>query len=155
VHITNGQRRNKIPGAIADLIVNQTNVCSPNHWPEYSANPTTYSFPLNDPRAITLIITSPADLSADVIVPIRNFATFYVTGWDNKGNIANCNLPPPGNPLGPPPYGNEPFPGTGRNNTQNGAIWGHWIAGTDPNAGGSGTFCNPTSFGICTPVLSR
>jgi Flp pilus assembly protein TadG len=150
VHITNGNRRNKIPGAIANLIVNQSNVCSPNHWPEYSANPTTYSFPIGDPRAITMIITSPADLSADVIVPIRNFATFYVTGWDTKGSLPSCNIPPPG-----PPYGNEPFPGTGAKNTENGSIWGHWIIYTDPNAGGNGAFCNPTSFGICTPVLSR
>jgi hypothetical protein len=105
-----------------------------------------------------MIITSPADLSADVIVPIRNFATFYVTGWDTKGSLPSCSLPPtdsqPPNPVGPP-WGNEPFPGTGRNNTQNGAIWGHWIIYTDPNAGGSGTFCNPGTFGICTPVLSR
>jgi hypothetical protein len=105
-----------------------------------------------------MIITSPADLSADVIVPIRNFATFYVTGWDNSGNSPNCNLPAPVPPTLPPPpggYGNEPFPGTGKKNTQNGAIWGHWIIYTDPNAGGNGTFCNPGNFGICTPVLSR
>jgi Flp pilus assembly protein TadG len=159
VQATSGNRRNKIPGAIAAIIV-KNNVCSPNHWPEYSGNPTTFSFPPGDPRAITMIITSPADLSQqNVIVPIRNFATFYVTGWDTTGNSPNCNLPQPGNPPTLPPpaggYGNEAYPGTGRKNTQNGAIWGHWIIYTDPNAGGNGTFCNPTGFGICTPVLSR
>ncbi len=161
VKATSGQRRNKIPGTIASLIV-KNGTCSPDHWPEYSGsgNPPTYSFPPNDPRAITLIITSPADLSQqNVVVPIRNFATFYVTGWDTKGNNPNCNLPQPGNPPTLPPpaggYGNEPYPGTGKNNAQNGAIWGHWIIDTDPNAGGEGTFCNPTAFGICTPVLSR
>jgi hypothetical protein len=158
VQATPGTRRNKIPGAIGGLIVKQ-NVCSPNHWPEYSGNPTTYSFPAGDPRAITMIITSPTDLSSNNVVPIRNFATFYVTGWDTSGSNPNCNLPQPGNPPTLPPpaggYGNEAFPGTGKKNSKNGAIWGHWIIYTDPNAGGSGTFCNPTSFGICTPVLSR
>jgi hypothetical protein len=59
--------------------------------------------------------------------------------------------------LPPPPggYGNEAYPGTGKKNQQNGAIWGHWIIYTDPNAGGQGTFCNTTALGICTPVLSR
>ncbi len=156
VQATSGQRRNKIPGTIAQLIVTKSNVCSPNHWPEYSGNPTTYSFPAGDPRAITLIITSPADLSQNATVPIRNFATFYVTGWDTGGSIRKCNLPQPGNPpaLPPPPggYGNEAYPVKG---SSNGAIWGHWIYYTDPSAGGNGTFCNPNALGVCTPVLSR
>jgi Flp pilus assembly protein TadG len=159
VSATPGTRRSKIPGAIGGLIV-KNGVCSPNHWPEYSGNPNSYSFPVNDPRAITLIITSPADLSHNNVVPIRNFAVFYVTGWDQQGGQnPNCNLPQPGNPptLPPPPggYGNEAFPGTGKKNSQNGAIWGHWIYYTDPSAGGNGTFCNPSAFGVCTPVLSR
>jgi hypothetical protein len=158
VSATPGSRRSKIPGAIADLIVKGA-VCSPNHWPEYSGNPTTYSFPVPDPRAITLIITAPADLSHNNVVPIRNFAVFYVTGWDAGGSIATCNRPQPGKPPTLPPpaggYGNEAFPGTGKKNTSNGAIWGHWIYYTDTSAGGSGTFCNPSAFGVCAPVLSR
>lgn len=161
VQATQGQRRQKIPGAIGNLIVNSKNVCSPNHWPEYSGNPTTYSFPPNDPRAITLIITAPADLaSQNTVVPIRNFATFYVTGWDTTGGGApKCNLPQPGNPPTLPPpaggYGNEAYPGSGKKNGSNGAIWGHWIIYTDPNAGGQGTFCNTNALGVCAPVLSR
>jgi hypothetical protein len=158
VDATPGQRRNKIPGSIAKLIV-KNNVCSPDHWPEYSGNPTTFGFPPGDPRAITMIITSPTDLSNNNVVPIRNFATFYVTGWDTTGNSPKCTLPQPGNPaVLPPPaggYGNEPYPGAGKKNQQNGAIWGHWIVYTDPNAGGNGTFCSPNAFGICAPVLSR
>jgi hypothetical protein len=159
VQATSGQRRSKIPGAIGDLIV-KNGVCSPDHWPEYSGGFPNYSFPPRDPRAITMIITSPADLSQqNVVVPIRNFATFYVTGWDTAGSNPNCNLPQPGNPpaLPPPPggYGNEAFPGGGKKSNQNGAIWGHWIVYTDPNASGSGTFCTPNTFGVCTPVLSR
>jgi hypothetical protein len=148
VNSTAGSRRTKIPGAIAGLIINSSGVCSTNHWPDYSANPTTYSFPANDPRAITLLITSPADLSHNNVEPIRNFAVFYVTGWDTGGGNPTCT-PAPGK------NGNEGFPGTGKKNSQNGAIWGHWIYYTDPNAGGNGTFCNPSSFGVCTPVLSR
>jgi hypothetical protein len=159
VNSTPGTRRTKIPGAIGSLIV-KNGVCSPNHWPEYSGNPNTYSFPVPDPRAITLIITSPADLSHNNVEPIRNFAVFYVTGWDTQGGQnPNCNLPQPGKPPSLPPpaggYGNEAFPGTGKKNSQNGAIWGHWIYYTDPGAGGNGTFCKPSAFGVCAPVLSR
>jgi hypothetical protein len=151
VQATSGQRKGPIPKGIGNLIV-KNNVCSPDHWPEYSANPTTFSFPPGDPRAITMIITAPADLNKNATVPIRNFATFYVTGWDESGSNPNCNLPAPTNPLGPPPYGNEAYPGPGSSNA---AIWGHWIVYTDPSASGNGTFCKPTQFGVCAPVLSR
>jgi hypothetical protein len=90
------------------------------------------------------IITEPADLTKNSIVPIKTFATFYITGWDTTGSLPNCT----------PAGTNEAWPGTGKSK-QNGAIWGHWITYTDPTVIGDGTFCDPTQFGVCASVLTR
>jgi hypothetical protein len=144
VTTTGGNRRTKIPGAIADIVVTGGN-CSPNYW-NAPGGP-----PANDPRKLIFIITAPADLSGQngpVTIPIRNFATFYVTGWDTHVNPKCNNVVPAGQP------GNDPFPGPG-GNADNGAIWGHWMNNVDPDGGGTGTLCDFNSFGDCVAVLSR
>lgn len=145
VETISGTRRSKIPLGVANRIISN-GVCSPNNWIAYATNPSTYPL-VNDPRAFTLIITQPADLTKNSIVPIETFATFYITGWDNTGSIPNCN-PPPSQP------GNDPWPGVGKSK-QNGAVWGHWITYTDPNVITNGQFCDPTLFGVCGTVLTR
>jgi hypothetical protein len=139
VATTQGTRASQIPGAIASRIV-VGGKCSANNWGG--------TVPPGDPRAITMIVTSPADLqgTGGQIIPIRKFATFYVTGWDTSGSIPNCN----------PAGTNEAYPGSTRKNAQKGAIWGHWIEYVDPGGGGgSGQFCDPTLFGNCVAVLTR
>jgi hypothetical protein len=119
--------------------------CPVNHWP-------THDWQAGDLRAITMIITFPADLSTpNAIVPIRTFATFYVTGWSIQGNNPSCGVYN-NNPLAGPlnVRGNELFAGS----TQ-GMIWGHWVKYTDPGAGTDGTPCNFQAFGNCAAVLSR
>jgi hypothetical protein len=145
VKTISGTRRSKIPGAVAGRII-QNGVCSPNNWTAYATNPST--FPIkDDPRAFLFIITKPADLSKNSVVPIETFATFYITGWDTSGSIPQCN-PAPGKP------GNDPWPGLGKSK-QNGAVWGHWITYTDPNVITNNTFCDPTKFGVCGTTLTR
>jgi hypothetical protein len=143
VEAISGTRRAKIPGAIADRII-QNGTCGANNWPAYASNPKANPIPGGDPRAVLMVITAPADLTKNSLVPIKNFATFYVTGWDTSGSIPNCS----------PPGTNEAFPGAGKT-SQSGAIWGHWIVYTDPNVVGNGTFCDPTQFGVCASVLTR
>lgn len=150
VETVSGTRRSKIPEGIADRVI-VNGQCSTNNWPAYANDPTNKPIPSGDPRAVTFIITQPADLSKNSVVPIKNFATFYVTGWDTTGAIPNCNPPSP--PVAGW-VGNEPFPGKGKQK-QSGAIWGHWITYTDPTFTGSGTFCDPTQFGVCATVLTR
>jgi hypothetical protein len=146
VNTISGTRRTKIPGAIASRIIDASGVCSPNNWTAYATNPSTYPIK-DDPRAMLFIITKPADLSKNSVVPIETFATFYVTGWDTSGGNPTCN-PAPGEP------GNDAWPGVGKSK-QNGAIWGHWITYTDPNVITNNTFCDPTKFGVCGTVLTR
>jgi hypothetical protein len=137
VGIIPGNRRNKIPGAIRDRVGT-----SCNNWNAYRDSNGTTTFPPDDPRAITMIITSPVDLSggggSTADIPVLLFATFYVTGADRMtGNGQGCN--------------NEPYPGTtGRDNS---AIWGHWIKWADPTGTGTGRRCQLNEFGNCAAVL--
>lgn len=137
-----GTRRNQIPGAIATRIN-----CSDNNWPAYingfpSGEPANWA---TDPRKILMVITAPADLSgvnSPTLIPIRKFATFYVTGWDPSA--ATCNK-------------NEPYPGKGKKNQANGAIWGYWMSDTLSSGQGTGgdVPCDFTQFGDCIAVLTR
>ncbi|MGZ4315020.1 MAG: TadE/TadG family type IV pilus assembly protein [Gaiellaceae bacterium] len=145
VHTISGTRRSKIPLGIANRIITN-GVCSPNHWIAYATNPAVYPLK-DDPRAVLFIITKPADLSKNSVVPIETFATFYITGWDTSGSLPNCS-PPAGQP------GNDPWPGTGKSK-QNGAIWGHWITYSSPQIITKQQFCDPTLFGVCGTVLTR
>jgi hypothetical protein len=143
VNTISGTRRSKIPEAIANRVINEGG-CDANNWTAYAKDPVKNPIPGGDPRAFLFIITAPADLTKNSLVPIKTFATFYVTGWDTGGSLPSC----------PPPDLNDPFPGKGKS-SQNGAIWGHWIKYTDPTVSGDGTFCDPTLFGVCASVLTR
>jgi hypothetical protein len=96
-----------------------------------------------------MIITSPVDLASggndpQLWIPIRKFATFYITGWDK--NIA------------PQCPDNEPFPGKGKlKNEQNAAVWGHWMNYLDTSGTPNGQTCDVTSVTAinCVPALTR
>jgi hypothetical protein len=143
VSAISGTRRTAIPAAIASRVI-VGGVCQPNNWTAYASNPKANPIPSGDPRAMLFIITAPGDLTKNSIVPIKTFATFYVTGWDTSGSLPNCT----------PAGTNDPFPGKGKT-SQAGAIWGHWIEYTDPTVSGNGTFCDPAQFGVCASVLTR
>lgn len=119
--------------------------CPPNNW-------STGSIPGNDPRAVTMIITSTVDLAAGIgspqfWVPIRRFATFYVTGWDSNIN-PQCTSGT---------LKNDPFPTKGKKSSQNGAIWGHWMNYSDSAGIGNNQACpiNSVQPTNCVPVLTR
>jgi hypothetical protein len=117
-----------------------------NRWPDTS-DP-------NDSRKIDVVLTAPLDLAAadgapQFWIPIRRIATFYVTGWDTS-------LFPKCGSNGPP--NNDPFPGKGKLNSSNGAIWGHWINDVDVGGNPDPNPCIVTSGGEptnCVPVLTR
>jgi hypothetical protein len=160
VATTPGQRRVVIVCALVDRIVGNpfgtnctgqaTGTCPDNNW---SATTGSQFIKSDDPRAVQMIITSTADFAAaagspQAWLPIRRFATFYVTGWDNSIK-PQC----PGSPGHP---GNEAYPGKNKNNADNGAIWGHWINYEDTSGTPSGQLCvigvAPTN---CVPALTR
>jgi hypothetical protein len=155
VQTTPGQRRTAIICPLVERIVGApyTNnctgqaqgTCPVNHW-------TTQDIRAGDARAIQMIITAPADFASagnapQFWLPIRKFATFYVTGWDP--NIKpSCN--------GSGPTANEAYPNKGHQNSDNGAVWGHWINYEDTAGTPNNQLCvigvSPTN---CVPALTR
>jgi hypothetical protein len=161
IQTTPGQRRTLVVCPLVERIVGAPfggnctgqalGTCPANNW---SSTTGSAGIPIGDPRAITMIITSDVDLATaagqpQAWVPIRKFATFYVTGWD-PNIMPSCTSPSLGSSQ------NEPFPVKGKRNSSNGAIWGHWINYEDTAGTPSGQLCvigsSPTN---CVPALTR
>jgi hypothetical protein len=160
IHTTQGNRNivcgftNRVTSAPAGTTGCYNGTCSTNNWWAYQTSGGTIPIPPNDPRAFTMVITSPVDLSGSgpTWAPIYDFATFYVTGWDTQGQAPSC-------PPGSSGNSNEPYPGTGSSRK---SVWGHWINYTIPGSGtGTGALCSaasqpdPTQPLNCVAVLTR
>jgi len=98
-----------------------------------------------DPRLTSVFVTAFGAFSGNgtQVIPITNFASFYVTGWSKNGGGQGD---PCTSPRGPDPVPNK----TG------GWIVGHFIKYVDTIGGsGSGDPCDFTSFGSCVVVLTK
>src|SRR2546428_5396481 len=104
-----------------------------NNRPDYTTN-------LSDPRILQLMITDFSNLlgSGGTLVPVTNYASFYLTGWDGQ-TCAN----------------NEPPPVPVKQNS--GVIWGHFIKYVNPKDVGSQTSCSTPGNNVipCFPELVR
>lgn len=113
-------------------------VCSPNNWP--TTPNTTFTPDEGDPRVTPLIITLYGAFSGsgNGYVPVIDFATFYVTGWDGADRACDGinEAAPPG--------------------ATNGTIWGHFIHYVG-NLGNSlpGSTCNFSAISPCITVLTE
>ena len=162
VQTTPGQRRNNIICPLVERVVgapfggncnNQAQgTCPKDNW---LLGQGSNGIPVGDARAIQMIITSDVDLAAGAgspqsWIPIRKFATFYVTGWDTSIN-PSCTGNGPNDPTR-----NEPYPVKGKRNAQNGSVWGHWINYEDTLGTPSGQLCTLSSSPTnCVPALTR
>ena len=117
--------------------------CPPNNWTN-PGDPSQFpNIQPGDPRAIPIILVPFGSFksSGSGWVPVVDFGTFYVTGWDYVGGNAPCP-------------DNEPFPGPGTDSR--GDLWGHFIKYVDSiNTGGTGDLCDFGSFGTCVAVLTE
>ena len=98
--------------------------------------------PPGDPRIIQVFVTPFGSFngSGNAVIPITNFATFYVTGFSKNGGGQ-----------GDPCPGADPVPAKA-----GGWIVGHFIKYIPSiNTGGGGTACNFSSFGTCVAVLTH
>jgi hypothetical protein len=95
-----------------------------------------------DPRLMAVFVTPFGAFSGNgtQVIPITNFASFYVTGWSKNGGGQ-----------GDPCPNADPVPAkTG------GWIVGHFIKYVDTiGGGGDGTPCDFNSFGSCVVVLTK
>jgi len=115
----------QVDQGMEDRILGGGNTCTaPINWPDYE---------LDDPRIVPLLITPFGSFSGsgNDIVPVIDFAAFYVVGWNSD-----------------PCPGAYPVP--------NGYIAGHFIKYAAPNPHGAGNdVCNPDVLAPCVPVLTR
>lgn len=135
--------------------------CLSNNW---SPTEGAASIPADDPRALTMVITAPADLAANnsgQVIPIENFAVFYITGWSTQ-SATGCGSyasPPPGAAANAEVSNNCPdgsIPTNGPcSGVQKGMVWGFWMKYTDVGGIPSGNPCNTSGFGNCVPALTR
>lgn len=98
--------------------------------------------PPGDPRIIPVFVTPFGSFSGsgNAVIPITNFATFYVTGFSKNGGGQ-----------GDPCPGADPVP-----TKTGGWIVGHFIKYVDTiNTGGGGATCDFTSFGTCVALLTQ
>jgi Putative Flp pilus-assembly TadE/G-like len=114
--------------------------CPANNWSAPTGS--LPDIPQGDPRVVPMIITlfSAFAGSGGGYVPVTDFATFYVTGWD--GAIAACDGI------------NESAPaGAG-----NGTIWGHFIkyvGDLGPSTGGATCDLSVSSLRPCITVMTE
>jgi len=98
--------------------------------------------PTGDPRIIPVFVTPFGSFngSGNAVVPITNFASFYVTGFSKNGGGQ-----------GDPCPGADPVP-----TKSGGWIVGHFIKYVDTiNTGGGGAACDFNAFGTCVAVLTQ
>jgi hypothetical protein len=98
--------------------------------------------PEGDPRIIPVFVTPFGSFSGsgNAVVPITNFASFYVTGFSKQGGGQ-----------GDPCPGADPVP-----TKTGGYIVGHFIKYVESiNTGGGGSACDFSAFGTCVAVLTQ
>jgi hypothetical protein len=115
----------QVEHGLKERILGGSNSCTaPINWPNYS---------VGDPRIVPLIITPFGTFAGtgNDIVPVIDFAAFYVTGWNSD-----------------PCPGAHPVP--------KGYIAGHFVKYAAPNPHGAGdAVCNRDALTPCVPVMTR
>ena len=115
----------QVEQGLEDRILGGAKTCTaPINWPTYSSK---------DPRIVPLIITPFGTFSGsgNDIVPVIDFAAFYVVGWNG-----------------------DPCPGA--HVVPKGYIAGHFIKYAEPNPKGAGkNVCDPDLITPCVPVMTR
>jgi Flp pilus assembly protein TadG len=116
---------------------------SPNHWKEFTFTNGVPNVSASDPRVVTAFVTpygSFGTSGASSEFPIAEFATFYVTGWQDKGEGFS-----------------NPCQGKGDDPAEAGTIVGHFIKYVETLApsGSGGSVCELSSLNECIAVLTN
>jgi Putative Flp pilus-assembly TadE/G-like len=119
-----------------------------DNWLAYPGTP----IPADDPRVMTLVITSPGDLtgsSGNGVVRVLGFAAFYVTGYDGIGKPSS-KCPGSTDQNEANPNANK---GSGGGSKFD--IWGHFIKYVTSTGTPGRNPCDPSVFGDCVTALTR
>jgi hypothetical protein len=141
-------------GSVGQASVPSTKCDNPNFWTSPNNLSSMKSRIPADPRLVQLIIVPFGSLTPNgsYSVPIRDFASFYITGYDSNGSQKTCK-----------DAGTYASAGSGSFSfvkdtaAANHEIWGHFVVFTDPSAGGTpGTgSCDPDAASDCIAVLTK
>jgi hypothetical protein len=146
-----GKLEKRLDPGMNNRINNGEKKCvNPNRW----ASPNTVSQLLTesprDPRLILTMITdygAVRETSGSSAVPIREFATFYVTGWATDPCIKEKNGT--SNGLA---YTKDDAP----QNENTGVLLGHFVKYVSSSPTGTGSeSCKESTFGDCIAVLTK
>ena len=114
-----------------------------NNWEMYDPTKPGDGFPQGDKRIVGAYLTAYGIFShtsgRSATIPVTDFATFYITGYQGSP----CTSP------GVVDHPDDPIP-------DRGTIVGHFIKYVDTlNSGGGSQLCDPNSFGACVPVMTK
>ena len=116
-----------------------------NNWAMYDPTDTSGrdGFPPGDHRIVGVYLTAYGAFThtagTSLTVPVTDFGTFYITGYDSSPCTAPTITDHPDDPI-----------------PNKGTIVGHFIKYVDKlNTGGGTTSCDPNSFGSCVPVMTK
>jgi Flp pilus assembly protein TadG len=140
-----GNKENQVAKGMNLRILGSTkpSTCThPNLWKTFTFTNGVPSVSTTDPRVVTAFVTPYGSFGGNGSTssfPITEFATFYVTGWQDNGNG----------------FGN-PCQGNGDDTAVPGTIVGHFIKYVTLDTSGTGTEqCEPNALGQCVAVLTR
>jgi Flp pilus assembly protein TadG len=140
-----GNKQNQVAKGLNQRILGSQKppTCTqPNLWKTFTFTNGVPNVSPKDPRVVTVFVTPYGSFGGNggsSSFPIAEFASFYVTGWQDNGNGFN-----------------NPCQGNGDDPAQPGTIVGHFIKYTtlDTSSGGT-TLCEPNALGQCVAVLTR
>jgi Putative Flp pilus-assembly TadE/G-like len=138
VALQTGTVTNSVVNGLAQRILGGNgNVCTTGHESHWSSFP---NLPDGDTRIVSLFIVPPGSNiggSGNAVVPVIDFATFYVTGWQGSTN------------------NDDPCSGDDRTGLLNGEIVGHFITYIDTLGNGEGSGpCDASGITPCTLKLT-
>jgi hypothetical protein len=114
-----------------------------NNWMMFDPNLPGDGFPQGDKRIVGVYLTAYGAFThtagTSLTIPVTDFGTFYITGYDGSP----CTSP------GTTDHPDDPIPDSG-------TIVGHFIKYVDRlNSGGGTQPCDPNTFGSCVPVMTK
>jgi hypothetical protein len=135
ITLENGVKANDFAAGLNQRILGseKPSLCtSPNNWSTFP------NLPKNDPRIVTIVLT-PFGFETEPL-PIEEFGTFYITGWEGSGSGFT-----------------NPCEGHGDDPAGSSEMVGHFIKyiNTTDSTGGGPTRCERDAFGQCVAVLTQ
>lgn len=143
-------------GSVGQASVPATRCDNPNFWAAPNNLAKVFGRLPVDPRLVQMIIVPYGALTPNgsYDVPIKDFASFYVTGYDATGSRTKCNT----NVGSYTSTNNGSLAFTTDHASATNEIWGHFVTYNATSVGGTGAgpgTCDPNVASDCIAVLTK